>query len=100
VLATCDYLSYLNAACIRKDRRFWPVVEARVQVELHDILLGWIEASSERAAGRPVDPGIAASAASWSIFGAALDRSRDRSVLPSGEFADRILPVIVEGLRF
>jgi hypothetical protein len=57
VLATCDYLSYLNAACIRKDRRFWPVVEARVQVELHDILLGWIEAS-ERSAGRPGHRGL------------------------------------------
>lgn len=100
VLATCNYLAHLNAACLPKDRRFWPLIEARVQVELQEILLRWMEAAPEGADRRLVSPKVAASVVSWSIFGAALDWSRDRSAPSPGKFADQVLPVIVEGLRF
>jgi len=99
VLAACDYLAGLNTACSRTDRQFRPLIEARVQGELYELLLGWVEASPEKARGRQVRPEVTASVISWAIFGAALDRSRDGAARSSEEVADQILSVIVEGLH-
>ncbi len=99
VLAACDYLEGLNTACRGTDRQFRPLIEARVQRELYDLLLGWVEASPEKARGRQVRPEVTASVISWAIFGVALDRSRDGAARSSDEVADQVLSVIVEGLR-
>src|SRR3712207_5374764 len=58
VLAACDYLAGLNTACSRTDRQFRPLIEARVQGELYELLLGWVEASPEKARGRQVRPEV------------------------------------------
>lgn len=99
VLAACDYLAGLNTACSRTDRQFKPLIEARVQGELYELLLGWIEASPEKASGRQVSREVRASVVSWAIFGAALDWSRNGVARSSEEVADQVLSVIVEGLR-
>ena len=98
--AACDFLAGLNTACSRTDRQFRPLIEARVQGELYELLLGWIEASPEKASGRLVSPEVTASVVSWSIFGAALDWSRNGAALSSEEVAYQVLSVIVEGLQF
>jgi AcrR family transcriptional regulator len=51
ILAVCDYLAGLNTVCSWSDRRFRPLIEARVQGELYELLLGWIEASPQKANG-------------------------------------------------
>jgi AcrR family transcriptional regulator len=100
VLAACDYLSGLNMACSRTDRQFRPLIEARVQGELYELLLGWIEASPEKASsGWQASPEVTASVVSWSIFGAALDWSRNGATRTSEEVADEALSVILEGLQ-
>ncbi len=99
ILAACDYLAGLNTACSRTDRQFRPLIEARVQDELYELLLGWIEASPEKASGRQVSREVKASVVSWAIFGAALDWSRNGTVRSSEEVADQVLSVIVEGLQ-
>jgi AcrR family transcriptional regulator len=99
VLAACDYLAGLNTACSRTDRQFRPVIEARVQHELRDFLLGWLEASPEMAGGRRGGLEVTASVVSWAIFGVALDWSRSGSSRSAGEVADSALPAIVDGLR-
>ncbi len=98
-LAACAYLAGLNTVCSRTDRQFRPLIEARVQGELYELLLGWIEASPEKASGRQVSREVRASVVSWAIFGAALDWSRNGVARSSEEVADQVLSVIVEGLR-
>ncbi len=71
-----------------------------MQSELYELLLGWIEASPERASGRRAGPQVTASVVSWSIFGAALHWSRNGVAPSSDEVADQVLSVIVEGLQF
>ena len=100
VLVTCVYLTGLNTACSWRDRQFRPLIEARVQTELYELLLRWIEASPEKASDRKVSHEVTASVISWAIFGAALDRSRNGTARSSEEVADQVLSVIVEGLRF
>jgi AcrR family transcriptional regulator len=97
ILAACDYLAGLNTACSRTDRQFRPLIEARVQDELHEVLSGWIEVSrnTER---RPDEAEISAAVFSWAIFGAGLEWSRGGAG-SAEEYADRALSVIVGGLR-
>jgi AcrR family transcriptional regulator len=99
VVAACDYLARLNTACSRTDRQFRPVIEARVQAELYELLLGWIAASPKKADGRQAGSEVKSSVVSWAIFGAALDRSRNGAAPSSDEVADQVLSVIAGGLR-
>lgn len=99
VLAACDYLAGLSTQCSWKDRQFRPLIETRVQGELYELLLGWIEASSEIVGTRQASPEVIASVMSWAIFGAALDRSRSGEAISPEEVADQTLSVLSEGLR-
>ena len=99
ILAACDYLARLNTGSSRTDRQFRPLIESRVQGELYELLLRWIEATLEKTIGRQVRPEVTASVASWSIFGAALDWSRNGAAPSSKEVADHALAVIVGGLQ-
>ena len=98
ILAACDYLAGLNTACSRTDQHFKPLIEARVQSELYELLLGWIKASplTDR---QSANAGIMASVVSWAIFGAGLQWSRGGEVHSAEEFADQSLSVIVGGLK-
>ena len=93
VLAACEYLAGLNTACSRTDRQFRPLIEARVQAELYEILLRWIGASD-----RPADAEITATVVSWAIFGAGLRWSRGGESGTVEEYADRALSAIAGAL--
>ena len=95
VLAACDYLAGLNTACAWKDRQFRPLIEARVQSELYELVLGWIEALPQKTEGRPASPEVLASAVSWVIFGAGLQWSRDDAGQTADEIADQVQKVIL-----
>ncbi|WP_049761299.1 TetR/AcrR family transcriptional regulator [Rubrobacter xylanophilus] len=99
VLAACEYLAGLETTCRRKDRRFRPLIEARVQRELYELLLGWMEGSPWAAGGRSAAREVTASVVSWAIFGAALDWSRGGTGCSPAEVADHVLSAVVEGLR-
>ena len=96
ISAACHYLAGLNTACSRTDRQFRPLIEARVQEELHEVLSGWIE-ESRATGGGPAETKVSASVVSWAIFGAGLEWSRGGG-LSAEEYADRALSVIVGGL--
>jgi AcrR family transcriptional regulator len=98
ILAACDYLAGLNTACSRTDRQFRPLIEARVQGELYELLSGWIDASPPTGS-RSANAKITASVVSWAIFGAGLQWSRGGEVGSAEEFADQALLVIVGGLN-
>src|SRR5215208_5465120 len=58
VLAACDFLSNLETGCQRRsDEQFIrPRVEAQVQSELYELLLGGIEAPEKKGTGRRATP--------------------------------------------
>src|ERR687889_1194713 len=96
IRAACDYLAGLNTACSRTDRQFRPLIEARVQSELYELLLGWIQASP--ANGRSAEAEITATVVSWAIFGAGLRWSQGGEPGTVEEYADQALSAIAGGL--
>lgn len=98
LLAACYYLEWLNTGCRGADRQFRPLIEARVQAELYELLLDWIETVPDGVKVRRTSPEVAASVVSWSIFGAALDRSREGGTRSAEEVADQVLSLLAEGL--
>src|SRR5918994_6833037 len=101
VLAACHFLSKLETGCrTRSDRQFIrPMVEAQVQSELYEVLLGWIEASPRKANSLRATPENTASVVSWAIFGAGVVWGRNGGARSAEGVADEVLSVIVEGLQ-
>ena len=89
ILTVSDFVATANAHCASADPQFESLVEAQVKRQTQDLLQVWIEAA---------DPGpdcrTTAIAASWAIYGLALEWSRDRKHTPAEAFADQVLPRI------
>ena len=81
-------------ACSRTDKHFRPLIEARVQGELYELLLRWIEALP---GDRRANAEITATVVSWAIFSAGLRWSRGGEPVPVEEFADQALAAIAGG---
>jgi hypothetical protein len=72
--------------------------KARVQAELYDLLVGWMQ-TSPPTGGRSAAPEVTASVISSTIFGAGFQWSRDAEVVSAEEVADQALSVNVGGLQ-
>lgn len=88
VLTLCDFLSEV-CGCQKRHPQFEPLVESRVKSVLRDYLLecilkqGFTHAESE----------LRAALASWAIYGAALEWSRNKKISAEA-MADKVLPLV------
>jgi hypothetical protein len=82
--------------CAPSEPQFESLVEAQVKIQLQELLQVWLEKE-----GLIVNQRTAAKAASWAIYGLALQWSYDKGKKrPSAEkFADQVLPLIAPSLR-
>jgi AcrR family transcriptional regulator len=96
ILALCDYLEELGKRCPKHRRQFEPMVESKVKALVRDVLL-----SSLKCPNHPGDypaPELVATMASWAMFAAALEWSRNK-LQPSEDFAVTVLPLITATLQ-
>jgi len=95
IVAVCEFVSKAHSHCSSTELQFESLIETQVKNQLQELLQMWLE-----QIGLDVDPKTAATAASWSIYGLALQWSRDKSKKrPSADqFADQILPLIAVNL--
>ena len=96
MIAVCEYISTASSHCNPPSQQFESVMETQVREQIQELIQKWIE-----KLGTDVDMEIAATAASWAIYGLALQWSRNRNrKRPSAEnFADQVLPLIAGNLR-
>jgi AcrR family transcriptional regulator len=94
VVATWEYLSRFNSGCHPADRQFQPTIEAQVQAELYDLILGWLTQATLPDA-RP--PEVVASLVSWGIFGLALQWAREDRQVVDG-MVEHAIDLILTGL--
>ena len=100
VLAVFRYLDQINSGCSASEMQFRPMIETRVQAQLYELILEWIERLKPEDVERPATPEVAAAVASWAIYGAGLQWSRGDLGRPADEVAEQTLALISHGLYY
>lgn len=98
ILALCEFMTEFHRHCKPSDQQFLPLVETTITAELYDVLLSWLKkaTSTQPGGGAPVE--VAAVVASWAIYGAAVQWSREKRSGSADEFVSQVLPMILMGL--
>ncbi len=94
IIAVCEFTRNINAHCKPAQAQFESLVEAQVKGVLHELMLKWLEQVT-----LAVSPETAATAASWAIYGLALQWSHARQPNPVETFADEVLPLVAASLN-
>jgi len=69
-------------------------METQVKAQIQELIQNWIEKLDTH-----IEPNLAATAASWAIYGLALQWRRDKKRIPVDTFAEQVLPLIAANLR-
>jgi AcrR family transcriptional regulator len=95
IVAVCEFVSGINSHCTPPQSQFESLVEPQIKSQLQELLQGWME----KAPGR-VDPLVTSTAASWAIYGLALQWSHDKSRkrLSADKFSEQVLPLVAANL--
>jgi len=94
IIAVCEFVDYSNSHCKPAESQFESLVEAQVKQELFDLLMKWLEQVKIDVA-----PETAATAASWAIYGLALQWSHAKEGRNAETFADEVLPLAAANLQ-
>ena len=93
ILTVCDFLAGLAQQCQRHQRQFQPLVESKIKSLVREFLIHGSHHSDDVA-----DAELRATMASWAIFGAAIEWSRNQ-IVPAQTLADSVLPIVLEILK-
>lgn len=91
IVTVCEFTAQSGKHCKSSDSQFEVLVEAQVKQQVQELLEHWLAQT-----GSEIDPGIAATATSWSIYGLALRWSHDKSAkkVSAEQFVEQVLPLI------
>lgn len=93
IVTVCEFLAKAPAACKQPQTQFDSLMEAQVKGQVRELIQNWLGQSLSK-----VSPEIAATAASWAIYGLALHWSREKERPSAEEFAAQVLPLVVSNL--
>ncbi len=94
IVAVCEFTKSANGHCQPAQGQFESLVETQVKTVLHELILKWLE-----QVPLTVPAETAATAASWAIYGLALQWSHDKQPHPVESFAVEVLPLIAPNLN-
>ena len=94
VITVCEFVQQTNGHCSPPQPQFESLVETQIKQVLQQLLQHWMEDYAHSS-----DPVTASVAASWAIYGLALQWSRDKNRIPVEDFADKVLPLVASNLR-
>jgi AcrR family transcriptional regulator len=93
LVMVAEFAAGSNRSCPRHEAQFEGLVETQVKKHLQGLLEQWLELAGPAAELR-VDPTTAAAAASWAIYGLALQWTHQRKRTSAEAFADKTFPVV------
>jgi AcrR family transcriptional regulator len=94
IVAVCEFTHNLSSHCAPAQRQFEPLVENQIKGQLYEIMLMWLK-QSEHANS----PETSATAASWAIYGLAMQWNREKKNQSAESFADEVLPLVAANLQ-
>lgn len=101
ILTVFEFLAHFHSKCPpnpRSDKAFEPLLEAQIQIQLHEFLLDWLKQLPPTKTFRVATPEIAAATISWAIFGMGLEWGREQKLHTVEETVDQVLALLTEGL--
>ena len=95
IVTVCEFIGEANTQCKSPRSQFGPLMETQIKEQTKGLLMTWLE-----QIGSNPSPEIAATAASWAIYGLAQywNEQKDRDSL--GEYVSKIMPLAEANLQF
>lgn len=89
----CEFVAHSHEHCKAVEQQFDSLVEAQARLQIQTLLEHWLE---------KINPGpqekLPAIAATWAIYGLALDWSRQKNRPPARNFAEQVLGLVAGNL--
>jgi AcrR family transcriptional regulator len=89
VITVCEFIARYLSHCAQADPRFESLVEAQVRKQMQSLLQVWLEQLNPDR-----DQRMTATAASWAIYGLALEWSHQKKRPQAELFSDQVLPIL------
>jgi len=89
IITVCEFIAQMNPHRIASDTQFEVLVEKQVRNEIKKLLELWLVRVPSKT-----DPATSITAASWAIYGLALQWNQDKQKVKVDSFVNQILPQI------
>lgn len=90
----CEFVAHTNEHCKASEQHFDSLVERQVRAQIQSLLEMWLQKTSGE-----YPPKLAATAATWAIYGLALHWSHDKNRASAATFAAQTLPLVTQNFR-
>ncbi len=94
IITVCEFIGEANSHCKSPRGQFEPIVEAQVKEQIKDLLMTWLD-----QVGSNLPAEIAATAASWAIYGLAQYWNDRKDRDPVDKYVEKILPLAEANLQ-
>jgi AcrR family transcriptional regulator len=94
IVAVCEFTGNLTSHCAPSQRQFEPLVENQIKSQLYEMILMWMKQTESTTS-----PETSATAASWAIYGLAMQWNREKKPQTAEAFADEVLPLVIGNLN-
>jgi AcrR family transcriptional regulator len=96
-IAACEFIGRFHGICVPPASNIEPLIESKVQDELHAFLLDWLQHDQTKHASIAEDPEIVATVMSWAIFGAGIQWSRSDRRVSARSWTRQVVTVLLAG---
>jgi AcrR family transcriptional regulator len=96
IITICEFIAQANSQCKSTDSQFELIAERQVRKQIQELLELWLEKT-----GSEIDIQMAATAASWTIYGLAMQYNQDKSAGKQTleRFTEQALPLVRDNLH-
>jgi AcrR family transcriptional regulator len=94
IVTVCEFIAWAAGNCRLTENQFEPLIEVQVKNQIQELFMLWLDQT-----GCKIDPAIAATAATWAIYGLALRWYHDKNRLAVEEFAAQVFPLVLSNLQ-
>lgn len=94
IVAVCEFTRNLTAQCVPAQRQFEPLVEKQIKDQIYGLILIWLKQTENT-----ISPETSATAASWAIYGLAMQWNREKKNQTADSFASEVLPLVAANLN-
>jgi AcrR family transcriptional regulator len=94
IVAVCEFITNTHAHCKPAEIKFETSIESEIKAQVYSLVLKWLLQLDGKT-----NPELAATSASWAIYGLASQWSHTKEHASPEAFADQVLPLVEANLN-